>query len=377
MGVTHITSARLVRAEIADFRNIARASLDIPPEGIVVVGNNGHGKTNLLEAVAYLELMRSMRGARDRDLIRFGADVFHIAATLAGTRVRDITVGASRSGEKRVALDGVEQARLSNALGALPSVCVSPADVVLVAGGPSGRRRLLDIVLALTDAAYLNALRHYRSALARRNAALRTRTQGRAAVRAWNAALAAHGATIVRARHGWATQFAGTFTSLTAAIGEHEAMTLRYETTFGANDDIAAQIADALDGSAEIDSQRGATQRGPHRDDLALTLAGRPLRLAASAGQQRTAAIALRLLEARTFRQRMNMQPVLLLDDPFAELDSIRAARVLDLVTRAADHGVGQVLLCVPRPDEIPPAFTRLERWNVESGAFTRRVADA
>ncbi|HVZ47593.1 MAG TPA: DNA replication and repair protein RecF, partial [Gemmatimonadaceae bacterium] len=288
VGTAPAGRAQLVRLEITDFRNIAHATLDVPPDGIAVVGDNGQGKTNLLEAVAYLELVRSMRGARDRDLVRFGAETFHIAASLSGTRVRRVAAAASRSGEKRVSLDGVEAPRLGDALGALPSVCVSPADVGLVAGGPAERRRMMDIILALTDAAYLAGLRQYRAALARRNAALRAPRQGAAAVHAWDAALAEHGATLVRARHAWAAEFGGAFGRLASTIGEREPMRMRYETAFGAHDDVAAEIAEALEASSGLDAQRGATQRGPHRDDLALTLGARPLKTTGSAGQQRT-----------------------------------------------------------------------------------------
>lgn len=364
--------ARLTRIEIMDFRNIARAELDVPPDGIAVVGDNGQGKTNLLEAVAYLELIRSMRGARDRELVRFGAEAFHVAAEVEGTPAKRIAAAAAKSGEKRVSLDSVEQPRLGDALGALPSVCVSPADVALVAGGPAERRRMLDITLALTDAVYLGALRRYRAALARRNAALRSPRQGRAAVRAWDAALAEPGAILVRARHAWVAEFSERFAELAAAIGESEPMAMRYDTAFGAHDDVGAEIAEALENSADLDALRGATQRGPHRDDLGLSLRSRALKSTGSAGQHRTAAIALRLLEAETFRTRTRVQPVLLLDDPFAELDSTRAARVLALVEHATNRGIGQVLLCVPREEEIPPAFTRLQRWRVCGGVFTR-----
>ena len=364
--------ARVTRLTVTDFRNIAQADIAFPADGIAVVGDNGHGKTNLLEAIAYLELLRSMRGVRDRDLVRFGAEAFHVGAEAEDTHARRIGVGVSRAGEKRVALDGVETPRLGDALGAVPSVCFSPADVSLVTGGPGERRRALDITLALTDAAYLAALRQYRAALARRNAALRTRRRDRAAVRAWEPALAASGATLVAARRAWVTELGARFGELAAAIGEPQPMAIRYESTLAEAQDVAAALREALEASRERDEARGATQAGPHRDDLAMMLGGQPLRTTGSAGQHRTAAIALRLLEAETFRMRSGVQPVVLLDDPFAELDRSRAARVLALIEDATLGGVGQAVLCVPRADEIPPSFTRLERWRVRGGAFAR-----
>lgn len=366
---------RLTRLAITDFRNIAEARFELPPDGIAAVGDNGQGKTNLLEAIGYLELLRSIRGARDRDLVRFSADAFHVAAEVDGGAVGRVGVGVSRTGEKRVSLDGVPQERMTDALGSVPSVCFAPADVSLVGGGPSERRRFLDVVLALTDPAYLSALRHYRAALVRRNAALRARGSDAGAVRAWEPALATHGATLVRARHAWAEHFTDMFASLALAIGERLPMGLTYSSAFGPHPDVAQELADALGASRDVDRARGATQCGPHRDDLALTLAGRSLKTTGSAGQHRTAAIALRLVEAATFRARTGRQPLVLLDDPFAELDRRRAALVLALIEDATDGGPGQVILCVPRAEEIPDAFTRLERWRVEEGVFRRAAA--
>ena len=127
--MTQVPPSRVTLSSIAirDFRNIERADLAIPPDGIALVGDNGQGKTNFLEAIAYLELLRSMRGVRDRDLTRFGATAFHIAAESRGTAVHRVGIGVERTGKKRITLDGVETPRLTDALGALPSVCFSPA----------------------------------------------------------------------------------------------------------------------------------------------------------------------------------------------------------------------------------------------------------
>src|SRR5829696_5477276 len=159
---------------LRDFRNLGRLDLGFPGAGAVVIGENGQGKTNLLEAIYYLHLLRSVRGARDVDIVRFGAPGFHISARTAGGTYHELSAGFERQGRrKRVKLDGAEPPRLSDALGALPCVLFSPADVDLVAGAPSARRRYLDILLALSSRPYLAALQRYRAALAQRNAALR------------------------------------------------------------------------------------------------------------------------------------------------------------------------------------------------------------
>ena len=366
----------LASISIRDFRNIERAELAIPCDGMALVGDNGQGKTNFLEAITYLELLRSMRGVRDRDLLRFGAPAFHIAAVSTGTAVQRVGVGVERTGKKRITLDGVDTPRLTDALGALPSVCFSPADIALIAGAPAERRRYLDIALALSSKRYLAALRHYRAALSRRNAALRSAARPGAGVRhssiaAWEPALAEQGAVLVEERRAWVAEGAAEFTRLCAEIGERVPMQIAYESPLVDVPDVRAALAEALRRGRELDARRLVTHAGPHRDDLAVTLGGRELRLVGSAGQQRTAAIALRLLEAATFRTRGGAQPVLLLDDPFAELDRHRAARVLALLEASAANGLGQTILCVPREDEIPRAFTRLERWRVEDGVFS------
>ena len=371
--------------ELRDFRNLSRVSLDLPRDGMVVIGDNGHGKTNHLEAVYYLQLLRSSRGARDVDLVRFGTTGFHVgaSATVGDDRVRDVGVGFERQGRrKRVRIDGAESRRLSDALGSVPSVMFSPRDVELVAGAPSERRRFLDVVLALTSRRYLAALQSYRGALMRRNAALRdaARTgRGDARVGVWDAPLAEHGALLWRERVAWVTGAADRFARLCGAIGERAPVHMRYASALevgsslspegAALEDVANSLAAAHEANRATDLRRGLTHAGPHRDDLALTLDGRDLRTFGSAGQQRTAAIALRMLEAGTLRERGGSEPLLLLDDPFAELDAVRAGSILGLL---AGDGLGQTLLTVPRASDIPPELSTLERWRIDDGTLAR-----
>ena len=300
--------ARLRALSIRDFRNIGHAELELPPEGIALVGENGQGKTNCVEAIAYLRLLRSLRGARDRDLIRFGAPAFNITADLDGVHANTVSVGVDRGGRKKVMLDGAEPEKLTVALDALPSVSFSPRDVDLIAGAPAERRRYLDITLALTSPTYLTALRRYRAALVRRNAALRDSVKkgssrpGVGAVAAWEPALAEQGAILVRERRAWAASHAGTFASLCTAIGEAAPATLRYVGSVAEADDPRAELLAQLEKQREHDLRRGLTHAGPHRDDLVLELDAHDLRQVGSAGQQRTAAIVLRMLESATHR---------------------------------------------------------------------------
>ncbi len=379
-----MSATTLETLTIRDFRNLAHVDLVLPREGAVVVGENGHGKTNLLEATYYLQLLRSARGARDAELVRFGGEGFHVAARGQFPGAREVRVGFAKTGaRKRVTQDGAEAKRLTDALGGVPSVLVSPRDAGIVAGAPADRRRFMDIALALSSPTYLAALAAYRGALGRRNAALRSgaRHGARSAVtaaQAWEPALAQHGAVLRAARRAWVATYADEYTRLVSAIGERPGSAMHYLVRVGGGadalrasgeqSDTAAALMAEFDATRERDLRAGLTHAGPHRDDLALTLARRDLRRFGSAGQQRSSALALRLLELATLRERIGGAPLLLLDDPFAELDERRAACVLALLGEA---GIRQVILAVPRASEIPVGFTRLARHVIADGALT------
>jgi DNA replication and repair protein RecF len=361
---------RIERLAARDFRNFERLDVELPEAGLVVIGENGQGKTNLLEAIYYLQVLRSVRGARDQDLVRFGAKAFHLSAAVASAGVSAISVGfETTSRKKKVVVDGAVTARLSDAFGSVPSVMFSPRDIQLVAGSPAERRRFMDLVLALSSRRYLTALQGYRAALARRNAALReaARSGDDASVSVWEPALAQHGATIVNERAVWVRERAPSFSALTSAIGETGESTLSYHSALAKESDPQRALEDALARQRKHDMRRAMTHSGPHREDLSLALDGKDLRVFGSAGQQRTAAIALRMLEAATLREAGGAAPVMLLDDPFAELDVRRSARILSLL---ADAGLGQTILAVPRAGDIPPELTSLERRTIHAGSL-------
>ncbi len=422
--VPRAPAVRLRQLAVRDFRNLARLELTLPHEGLALIGDNGQGKTNLLEAVYYLQLLRSFRGTRDVDVVRFGEDGFHVSGTFtwgdadgehassapssapastssiasssasssapSSARVADggmetarhgatrsVVAAFARAGKrKRVRVDGMDAMRLSDALGTLPAVVVSPHDATIVSGAPGLRRRYLDIMLSLADRRYLGALQRYRAALARRNAALRAgmargvsahgASASAEAASLWEPALAEYGAIIWQTRRAWVAANAPAFAARCASIGERGAARLRYVSAVEPADDPESALLHALAGKRSHDVRRGMTHVGPHRDDLELTIDGRELRAFGSAGQERTAALALRLLEAATLRSQRGVEPVMLLDDPFAELDLRRAARILKLLS-ADVHG--QTILAVPRASDIPPELTRLDRWYVREGA--------
>src|SRR5687767_307166 len=372
-GIGPPMPARLERLRARDWRNIPHTDLQVPPDGVILVGDNGHGKTNILEAVAYFHLLRSARGARDVDCVRFGADGFHLAVEcVVSGETRTAAVGFERATRrKRATRDDAETRPLSEALGSLPSVMVSPEDSVLVSGGPSERRRYLDVVLALTSRSYLAALQRYRGALLRRNAALRDGAQAGDATAVWEETLAETGAVIASERRAWVDRFAPLFAERCAEIGERSAMAVRYASGIPGGDDSPDGLRSALERSRPADERRGVTLVGPHRDDLRLALAERPLATFGSAGQQRTAAFALRVLEATTLRERIGGSPLLLLDDPFIELDPGRSERIARLLIANG----AQAILAVPQGSPIPPALDQRPRWGVRDGVVSSSAA--
>jgi DNA replication and repair protein RecF len=363
---------------LRDYRNLASVDLEVPAEGLVLVGRNGQGKTNLLEAVHVAHALRSFRGSRDQDLVRFGSPAAFLGFSLRGAAVQRLGVGIPRDGGgKRLTLDGVESSRVTDAFATLPSVVVSPRDVALVAGPPQERRRYLDLMLSCTVPGYLAALQRYRAALVRRNAALRAAPDTPNAelqVAVWEPALIDAGTTIWLARRAWVANMSRQIADLCEAIGEGARFAARLqgtardagrggEDTEGLRSEFAAQLA----ADRHADLQRGMTLHGPHRDDLLLLLGGKMARSFGSAGQQRTIAIAMRLAEARTMFNASGRLPLLLFDDPFAELDRQRAARVLEVLSAFSG---AQKMLAVPRADEVPGDFVALPRWSIEGGVI-------
>ncbi len=349
----------LTQFTVRSFRNLAALDLEFPAGGVVILGENGQGKTSLLEAIYYLVLFRSLRGAADRELVRFGDAGFFVAGT-TGARV---TAGYELSGRrKKVTVDGVEADRLSSALGRVLAVVLSPADRSLVSGAPSQRRRYLDVLLSLTVSGYLESLSAMRSALKQRNSALRRGQADQA--RLFDRPFAEAARSVTGTRTEWVREHGGRFNEICSALGEQTEARMMYH---GQSDrDLEQRLAVAL----PRDLERGTTTLGPHRDELRLTLGGKETRHFGSGGQQRSAAIALRLIEAETIRTATGNPPIALFDDVFAELDGRRQARLLGLIQEALP---GQAVITAPRDSEVPPALLDRPRWQIAEGRIDSR----
>jgi DNA replication and repair protein RecF len=369
----------LSRLRLHNYRNLEEQTLELPPAGVAIIGDNGQGKTNLLEAVYYLEIFRSFRGAPDEQLVRFGEEFFRVEGRMRSAEGEEREIAAAferRRKRKKVTVNGGEPERLGEAIGGVGAVIFSPSDVEIVAGSPAERRRFLDIVLSLAAPGYLPALQRYRQALLQRNALLRQGAPA-ALVAAWNPGLVEWGSRVVAARARWVAQVSGTFSARYARVSGGTPGWMGYDPSIGAwkaGEDATGAIADIfhreLERVAEREVRRGMTLRGPHRDDLRFELevpGGAPLdlRTFGSGGQQRTAAVALRMVEAETIRETRGREPVILLDDVFAELDPGRSLRIIEWID--AQQG-GQVILTSPKRSDVEVHGGLLPRWEMREG---------
>ena len=372
----------LSRLDLRHFRNLGVQEMVFPPEGVAIIGENAQGKSNLLEAIYYLEIFRSYRGARDDQLVAFDEDLFRIVGCVEGEGKekggQEIVAAYQRGGKrKKVEVGGVEPGRLGEALGGIAAVIFSPADVVIVSGGPSRRRRFLDIVLSLNVAGYLEALQRFRHALAQRNAALREERPPEL-VRIWDSALTVSGGRVSHMRRSWIRDWSASFGSHYRIISGGEEVRMDYDPSIRldgllAENEVVRRYRETLDSATERERRLGTTVIGPHRDDLRFLMGDRDrameVREFGSGGQKRTAALSLRLLEASTIREARKREPTVLMDDVFAELDAGRSRRLMELIER---EETGQVILTVPKESDIRIRRDSLPRWNIEGGRVER-----
>lgn len=347
---------RLHRLWLADFRNYPSADVALAPDALtVVVGGNGQGKTNLLEAIAYLATLSSFRGAPPEALVRTGATSAVVRAEGRRER-RDLLIEAeiNPTGRSRTLVNHQPLRRAADLLGALRVTLFAPDDLELVKGGPPGRRRYLDDALTALHPRNAAVRADAERVLRQRNALLK-QCRGRldpsaeATLDVWDAKLAATGEALATAR---AELVAGLEVPVGKAYdqvaGEPADVGVDYERSW------AGPLAAALVAARDDDVRRGLTTVGPHRDELRLGIGDMPARTHASQGEQRSLALALRLAVHAAVGDAMGEPPVLLLDDVFSELDADRSAA---LVAHLPD---GQAVLTTAGtvPEGIRPALT-------------------
>jgi DNA replication and repair protein RecF len=361
------------RLELVDFRSYRSAELDLTPGVTVIVGPNGRGKTNIVEALHRVAVGSSHRIAGDVALVRDGAvdAVIRTALRTDDDRRRTVDVQLG-SGRTRVQVDGQAVRRAADAIGVLRVVAFAPEDLSLVRGDPADRRRYLDQLLSQRRASYAAALVDYERVLRQRNTLLKD-LRGRASatggvgvegaddtLAAWTEQLVAHGAPLVAARLAAVAALRGPVTEAHARLtGTDTPVELAYRSDAAFEEDAdVATIADALRAAlAEVareEMRRGVTLIGPHRDELVIMLEGRPARTTASQGEAWSVALACKVGSAPLLTG-VGDRPLLLLDDVFSELDEMRRARVAQLC-----EGFDQVVVTAAVDADVPLAGRRV-----------------
>ena len=354
----------LQRLWLTDFRSYSSAELTFAPGLTALLGANGQGKTNIMEAVGYLATLSSFRGAPTEALVRSGADSAIVRAE--GEREgRSLLIEAeiSPTGRSRVQVNRQRLTRTRDLLGALRVSVFSPDDLELVKGGPAERRRYLDETLVARRPA-VDVLRSDLDRILRQRNALLKQSGGRlspeveATLLVWDAKLVTAGEALADARIALIADMAGV-------------LARAYDDVAGLSADVVAHydapwraggLAAALEAARRDELRRGTSLVGPHRDELLLTINGLPARTHASQGEQRSLALALRLAAHRVVTDSTGTPPILLLDDVFSELDPDRSWALL------AHLPVGQTLLS--SATGLPPGATPEQTYRIEDGSI-------
>ena len=343
--------------KLANFRNFEHAEFTFDCGKTAVCGDNARGKSNLLEALYFLAIARSGRGARDRDVLLRGADYFTIDARVE-REDRSLAIRIAhdlRVGKKKAYLDERPLPRLSGLIGALNAVLFSPEDVDLVLRDPPQRRRILDILVSQSNAAYLSDLDHYRRALAHRNRLLKD--LGRSLLSRpdqlapWDSQIAELGARIIRCRLAALGEIQPTLQDYYRHISAgSERLSVEYRSPVSECDSQQAQetLTSILVRRRSEEVALGFTLTGPHRDNLIFHLDGQAAHRFASKGQLKSVLLAWKLAEASFLESRTGLCPVMLMDDIFSELDRKRALSLLELIS-----SFGQVVITSARDPDL------------------------
>ncbi len=340
-----------------------------PDEGVnILVGANGAGKTSILEAVAYLGLLKSFRGTPDVAMISTGSDgaVIRGEFTIPSGTIK-VEIELSNPGRRRVLVNGKRPQRNRDVMAQIPIVAFQPDDLDLVKRGPGLRRAYLDDLAAQLWPQAGADQQDYERAVRQRNTLLKQ--EGRRAdpitLDVWDERVSIAGAAVFGHRVRVLEALDAPLGEAYRLVGERGSLTWHYETNWGASLDEGGEpgrLREELLERRHRDMEQRVTSGGPHRDDPALVVDGRPARSMASQGEQRTVALALRVAAYRVLTTHRPTTPILLLDDVFSELDPAHARGVMSLLD------AGQVLVTTAREDDAPASG---RRWNVDGRTVT------
>lgn len=341
--------------KLRDYRNYGELTVAPHPGVNILFGQNGSGKTNLLEAIHYCALGRSHRTSQDKEVVRKGADMSAVGVQLKKNGIRmDIAVKLTpfEGKKKHIFIDKKKANRISDLMGRVQCVIFSPEDLMIVKEGPSVRRRFLDMMISQLSTAYFVALQQYQKALDQRNAMLKDGKRGgrcdMGMLEAFEYAMAAPCDVIVPMRRKYVKMLAEVAADKYNAISgrDGEKFTMAYDCCVDQEEHVSEKIVDMLKKSRREDMMRGTTSLGIHREDIVLQLSGRDMKVFASQGQIRTAALSMKLSQLEIFRRESGEAPILLLDDVMSELDMTRRTRLLGEI-----EGVQTFITCTDESD--------------------------
>ena len=330
----------LEKIVISDFRNIQLQELDFSPNVNCISGNNGEGKTNLLDAIYYLSMTKSAFATSDRFCFRHGTDEFSIAGTyrMENNLTCRFALKMTSKGEKKVKRDDKPYGKVSEHIGVLPIVMVSPSDISMVSESGEERRRFVNAVLSQMDREYMSALQQYNRLLLQRNKILKEQTPDRALLEVIDMRMSALAEPVFKARKEFVERLRPIVKEYYKSLsGGSEDIDIEYDTELS-----KASLDQILSASYDKDRVLKYTTAGLQRDDFLFTMNGHPIRRCGSQGQQKSFLVSLKFAQYEIMKQNYGFAPVLLLDDVFDKLDMGRISNLLQMV---ASNDFGQIFI--------------------------------
>lgn len=352
--------------ELKNYRNYEKLHMDFSSGTNILYGDNAQGKTNVLEAVYVCSTTKSHRGSKDKEIIRFDEEEAHIKLNVRKSNVPyRIDMHLKKNKPKGIAINKIPIKKASELFGIVNVVFFSPEDLNIIKNGPSERRRFLDLELCQLDKLYVHSLVQYNRVLLQRNKLLKElnfRPEYKETLEVWDIQLLMYGKEIIRCREDFVGKLNGMVRKTHNQIsGGREALVLAYEPNVS-----VSQFAEKLCFNREMDIRLGTTTTGPHRDDISFLVDGIDIRKFGSQGQQRTAALSLKLSEIELVKQLVRDYPVLLLDDVLSELDGGRQEQLL-----AGIKDIQTMITCTGVEDFINHRFPIDKIYKVMNGKVT------
>ncbi|NLO09052.1 MAG: DNA replication/repair protein RecF [Clostridiales bacterium] len=352
--------------ELKEYRNYEHINLQFDDGINILYGENAQGKTNILEAIYLGGTTKSHRGSKDREIIRFKKDEAHVRINIEKNKVSHrIDMHLKKNKAKGVAIDTIPIKRQGELFGMLNLVFFSPEDLNIIKNGPGERRRFLDLELCQLDKIYMHHLTNYNKALAQRNHLLKQISVNRKLLDTlyiWDAKLVEHGSIIIDTRKSFIKKINSLIYPIHKKLtGGKEELTILYEPNSKGE-----EFAEKLKKSQERDLFLKMTNIGPHRDDMLFLFDDTDIRRFGSQGQQRTAALSLKLAELELVKEVIKENPVLLLDDVLSELDRNRQNYLLNSI-----GDIQTIITCTGLEEFINHRFKYNKIFHVANNTIT------